>query len=79
MKKKYNLSVIEEFWPYQRPGTHIGRIEVYDDTHPYAIYEARFGFEGEDELYRKFREMFDDIEVSNLPLIIFNHISKEKK
>ena len=79
MKKKYNLSVIEEFWPYQRPGIHIGRIEVYDDTHPYAIYEARFGFEGEDELYRKFREMFDDIEVSNLPFIIFNHISKEKK
>ena len=51
MKKKYNLSVVEEFWPYQRPGTHIGRIEVYDDMHPYAIYEARFGFESEDELY----------------------------
>jgi hypothetical protein len=79
MSKKYSLSVVEEFWAHQRPHTHMGRIEVYDKKHHYDIYEARFAFDGEEELYQKFREIFDEIEVNHLPIIVFDYEPKGGK
>lgn len=58
-KKRYFISFIEEFWPHQKPGTTMGRVEVYkDDGGAYAVEEIRFGTEKIKEFWR-FREKYD--------------------
>ena len=76
-KKRYWCSVIEEFWPGQKEGWHIGRIEVYDNRvdSPYTIYEARFALT--DELYCGFRKLFDWKRFNELPYIVFNYSKYE--
>jgi len=63
--RKYFLNFIEEFWPGQIEGTHIGRVEVSCDEsrNPYPIEEIRFSFVDLDR-YAKIRKGWDFIRVS---------------
>lgn len=42
-KKRYFVSFVEEFWPGQKEGASIGRVEVYERGQEYAVDELRWG------------------------------------
>ncbi len=57
MTKKFFISFVEEYWPNQKPGTSIGRIEVYTDK-IYADEEIRWAADKLENFY-EFREAWD--------------------
>lgn len=80
-KKKNNrwfLSIIEEFWPGQKEGVCVGRIEVFDNElkYPYNIYEGRIV--APREIFEKIREIFDFKEF-NGPMEIDFSLSEAQK
>lgn len=80
-KKKTNrwfLSVIEEFWPGQKEGVCIGRIEVFDNKlkYPHDVYEGRIV--ASREIFEKIREIFDFKEFNGPIEIDFSLLQAQK-
>jgi hypothetical protein len=76
--KKYFFNFIEEAILNPKYSDYIGgRIEIWDDDHPYSIEEIRFFTKKLNE-WRKFRDKWDFKEVNDAQIKKIKNVVKEK-
>lgn len=63
----YFASFVEEYWPGQKSGTSMGRVEVYKNDDQYASEEIRWAT-SKVERFHEFRDRWDFREITEYHL-----------